>query len=106
MVTSPTTNDTTVVTLPAVSAPALQDLVQRLQGGVAPEQRARVQRGVSTLFSSTILEAAEWGTYYIESSCEPGPFHPASSFTCSCPDATHRHVTCRHSYAVMLLSAM
>ena len=106
MVISPDAQRTTVVTLPAVSAPMLQDLVQRMLADVPPEQRQRVRRGVSTLLSSTIIEAGRTGVDFVESSQEPGHYHTASSFTCSGADVTRRRVTWRHSYAIALLNAM
>src|SRR5215212_11895303 len=96
-------NDTTVVTLPTVSAPALQDLVQRMIGG-EPTARERILRGLSVLLSGALADTDTLGVYTVQG-CEDRVY-TTSSASCDCPDSVNRGVTCKHQWAARLLSAM
>jgi hypothetical protein len=100
--TSRQSQDTTV-TIPAVGAPELADIVQRMIGG-EPEAAERIKRGVAVLLSGVLADTATLGVYRVDG-CE-GRTYTTSSGSCDCPDATHRAVTCKHQWAARLLSAM
>jgi hypothetical protein len=99
---TPSTQDTTVA-IPAVSAPALADLVQRMLGG-EPAARERIQRGVAVLLSGALHATAELGVYRVDG-CE-GRVYETTSGSCTCPDSVNRYVTCKHQWSARLLSAM
>src|SRR4051812_27800646 len=93
----------TMVVLPRVDAPELADLVQRMIGG-EPTARERILRGVSVLLSGALADTDRLGVYTVQG--YEDRTYTTSSASCTCPDATNRAVTCKHQYAVRLLSAM
>jgi hypothetical protein len=92
----------TAVTLPAVSAPALAELVAELQSVYPGDPRG--ERAVGVLLSGRLHDTATLGTYVV--TCPRGAYYVTRAFSCTCPDATQRQLTCKHQLAVQLLHAM
>jgi hypothetical protein len=93
----------TPVTIPALTAEVLTDLVQRLVAA-DPAALARIERGVGILLGGGVAETATVGHYTVRGS--DGRHYATASGACNCPDSLTRERTCKHQYAIRLFHAM
>jgi hypothetical protein len=105
LATTPQAQDTTAnltpVALPALGLDGFQALFRRVDAAL-PDAGARLQRAAQVLLTARILEIDTAGTYLVESST-PDLYYRTTTVRCTCPDAMQRRVTCKHSYAILLL---
>ena len=99
--TQDTTATPTPVQLPPLGLDGFQALIRRVEAAM-PDAAARIRRGAQVLLTARIFETDTPGTYLVESSTA-GLFYRCTTIRCTCPDAINRRLTCKHSYAVLLL---
>jgi hypothetical protein len=99
-----TTQDTTPVNRHAGALVHIGDVVTQLEAGGL--DRGRLGRAITVLLISDIVETAELGVYRVQSACHPTTWYTATSARCDCPDASQRAVACKHSLALVILSAV
>jgi hypothetical protein len=106
MVTSPTTQDTTVlapVRVPSLPMDEYRDIVARLQAAF-PDESARIGRAVGVLLTSKILETDELGVFLVQCSEGGNLYYRTTTWNCTCPDRMRRGVVCKHSHALTVMS--
>jgi hypothetical protein len=63
---------------------------------------SRQQAAIEMLSSGALDQLIEVGVAHrlVPSACVDGAFYVTSSSECTCPDARHRGVTCKHQWAL------